>query len=301
VQQLRELLQSGEAFSVDRDEEDGAIGITYDELLAHEYADRVEEYVVMLGALTGVDGAWHEDREVVVLRGSNLSVTVIETALQKFWSKVPRQPVRWAEETKIVERALVPVLKPVQFRKRGLIWNRTTTGGLVQVVHLYRTTYHSHFRPGLMLTVGVYCAEARKARHHGLAGRWVDGPDCHFSWEPVSDRPHYYENTWPLDEDSHSVGQEIADRVQEKFLPDLTRLQTPTDVVDFVPVVPLAYRRFNVFDRITFLVMAGRLDEARDRLQAQFDQNDQTRTTCLLLAGHLGLTLAQVPQPRAPG
>jgi len=27
----------------------------------------------------------------------------------------------------------------------------------------------------------------------------------------------------------------------------------------------------------------------------------QTRTTCLLLAGHLGLPLAQVPQPRAPG
>jgi hypothetical protein len=113
MQSLKELLREGEAFSVDRDDEDEAIvWISYNDLLANEYADRVEESIAVLRALAGVDDAWHEDREVVAVRGTSLSLTPMETALRRFWSDVPRLPARWAEEAKIVERALVQILKP---------------------------------------------------------------------------------------------------------------------------------------------------------------------------------------------
>lgn len=69
---------------VGRDEETGAIRVTFDDFVAHEHADLVAACVDLCRQTAGVRRAWQEDRELILLEGTGIDARKLGTALRRF-------------------------------------------------------------------------------------------------------------------------------------------------------------------------------------------------------------------------
>lgn len=302
-QDLLELIRDGEAFCVEREDEeelanDGdrdLLHVSYADVIAHEYQEQAKGTVPVLNALEGVEESWQEDREVVIPRAPGVKIRAVESALRHYWRGVAGKRPRWMDEMKTVANPATPILKAAGFRKRQFLWNRPTEGGLIQVIQLFKNIYNSRDRPAVSLSTGIFCPAAQAAFGNTYHPTWIDYSICHFTWSPASSRPQYYENLWPLDEDCDSVSQEIAMRVRDEIIPRLHLMKSPGDAIDFIDglpePLPAGRHTLTPFTRAALLAAAGRMDEARQALQNYHDHRIRGRQFALEIARNLGLCL----------
>ncbi|HEX2274359.1 MAG TPA: hypothetical protein VHG90_10855, partial [Acidimicrobiales bacterium] len=70
--------------SVELDEDDGDVIVSFDDEVAHEHGDLVEACVSRCSGFPGVEQADWEDRELIVLRGSDIDLRRLEQGLLAF-------------------------------------------------------------------------------------------------------------------------------------------------------------------------------------------------------------------------
>ena len=70
---------------LDPDEDGADVQLGFSDLAAHPYHALVEATADMLATVPGVLAAWHEDREVVLVRAPGVAPELLADAVDRFW------------------------------------------------------------------------------------------------------------------------------------------------------------------------------------------------------------------------
>jgi len=70
---------------LDPDEDGADVQLGFSDLAAHPYHGLVEATADMLATVPGVLAAWHEDREVVLVRAPGVAPELLADAVDRFW------------------------------------------------------------------------------------------------------------------------------------------------------------------------------------------------------------------------
>ena len=258
-------------------------------------ADQVKQTVPPLESMWGVAEVWHEDRELVVVRG-RLPAWMIWLRLYLYWARVVRKPPSWAAMT-VVERALDAELVPGGFLRRKQAWSRPTDGNLILIVALEQVALRS--RKAVELKVGVLCPEVYTALWSGSVRKAVTLGITDLSWTAPAgpaDRPidDFGIDTWPFDEGVEAAAAAVVERLRTAYLPTLTGILTPVDALNLRGDRESARcYLFNSFDEVGYLVLTGRQDEAQTLLQKLADDPRLSNELCVKLSRAFDLPLAR--------
>lgn len=82
------MLEDGPLYSLeelDPDEDGADVELGFSDLAAHPYHALVEATVDVLAGVPGVVAAWHEDREVILVRAPGVAAATLAEAVDRFW------------------------------------------------------------------------------------------------------------------------------------------------------------------------------------------------------------------------
>jgi hypothetical protein len=265
---LATFLADGDVFSVGSDR-DGFI-VSYDDVLAHEYADLVGESIAAIAAIPGVSDVIHEDRELLLVRANGVRARQVSDALDAFWRAAAARPLAWKETLKALAAAAAPTLKAGGFRKQGLRWNRETAPGFVQVIELSRAEAGAGFVASI--DVGLFDEELARLRHGWTRPKFVDEMHCQVR------RPM---GTFPLADDPANLLMLLRDAV----LPFLDAHASRRSVL---AAEAAGTGLLNPIDRAIGLALEGDGATAHALLQERFDAT-RARAHILEVAARLSL------------
>lgn len=270
MEDLSDLLGAGEVFSVEP--EDKGFTVSYDDVIAHEYADLVASSADAVAAVAGVVQVAQEDRELFLVRtDGSTSATQLEGALERFWQAAAQAPSAWNETLKGLAIAVAPMLRTAGFRKQGLRWNRHLEGALEQVIELDRRETADGYEA--VLELGIFDEGVARVRHDSSRARptFVGETDCQI-WRLAG--------SFPLGADAFSV----VEVLEQEVLPLLDAMTTRRAVAD----ATWTAAAFNVIDRAIMLALEGDVASAHALLQERFDRSG-ARPHLLGVAARLGL------------
>lgn len=264
MEDLGALLADGDAFSVDPDR--AGFTVSYDDVLAHEYADLVATSASAIAAVPGVSDVIHEDREILLVRADReVTARQVTAALTAFWRDAARRPQPWQEILKGLAAAAAPTLKAAGFRKQALRWNRETTPGFVQIIELSRVEAGDDYVGSV--DVGLYDDEVARLRHPGDRPKFL---------QEMHGQVRRDMGTFELTTDAAALLRIIEDEV----LPYLEAHRSRHDLLDADSL--------NLIDRAIVLSLDGDAAAAHEILQQRFDATS-ARAHILQVAARLGL------------
>ncbi len=284
---FRRRLRNGKLYEIGAsDLQRGRWEIVYDDDLAHERSELVEDSARAIAGLSGVAKAWNEDRELVIVEGSVSQAELVEW-LGSWWDEALRRPAPWEAAFKAALAPLTKALKADGFRKRGSQFNRITSPELVHTVYLAADELSG--RRFLDLRVGAFLPDAHAALWERAAPDWIELGIEHLRLPAAGFDAAIPERMW-LDEPLPSP-ELLVEAVRQAFT---STLISPAEVLQYLRDQPI--RQHEQLHAV-LAAAAGLADEAQQQIQAFFDGHPSARTRAHALADKLGVELTTGRDP----
>lgn len=269
MEELSDLVHDGDLFSVEP-ATDG-FTVTYEDVIAHEYADLVASSATAIAAVDGVVDVVHEDRELLIVRSdAALGAPHLTAVLERFWRDAAKAPLPWKETLKALATAIAPTLREAGFRKQALRWNREIDPGFVQAIELSRVETVDGYEGAV--DIGIYDEQVAVWRYGtSVRPRFVGEIDC---------QVRHPAGTFPLTDDPSP----LLDLLTRDVLPLLDRTRDRRSVLE----VEWRQTIFNPIDRAIMLALEGDAEDAHTLLQDLFERS-RARAHILTVAARCGL------------